>query len=129
MPPPYETIPPTPLITPLPTTTFGRAFDNLTQSNFSILYFPKNAFDPYTWPTMGNYAIPTFLILLFLYYGMWVTHKNVRLASVVGILFGGGMLVSTGGLGISIPIEAIAISYGALVASIAGLIMSCFKAT
>lgn len=127
--PPYGTIPPTPTITPLPSTTYGHAFDVVTNNRFDIFALPRQALDTYTWPVLGSLAIPTFLVLLFLYLGIWLAQGNVRVASIVGLMFGGAMMFSSWGFGMSIPIDMVAISYGALVASVAGLVMSLFKST
>lgn len=127
--PPYGTIPATPAITPLPTTTYGHAFDVVTNNSFNIVALPRWSLDPYTWPVMGSLMIPTFLVLFFLYLGIWLAQGNVRVASIVGLLFGGAMMFSSWGFGMSIPVDMVAISYGALVASIAGLVMSLFKST
>lgn len=124
--PPYITITSTPLITPLPTTTYGNAFNNLTSSNFSIIAFPQNALSPYAWTTMGSLSIPSFLIFLFIYLGMWLSHANLRLASITGLLLAGAFLFSDG-IGISMPIVIQPLAFGALVASITGIIMSMFK--
>lgn len=124
--PPYITITPTPIITPLPTTTFGNAFTNLTNSNFSIIYFPGNALSPYAWTTMNNLSIPAFLIFLFIYLGMFLSHSNLRLASITGLLFSGAFLFS-GGIGAPLPLVIQPLAFGALVASITGIVMSMFK--
>lgn len=124
--PPYITITPTPVITPLPTTTYGRFFDNLTASNFSIITFPQNALSPYAWTTMGDLSIPSFLIFLFIYLGMWLSHANLRLASITGLLLAGAFLFS-GGIGVSMPVIIQPLAFGALVASITGIVMSMFK--
>lgn len=124
--PPYITIMPTETITPLATTTFGRAMDNLTTSHFSIIYFPSNALSPYGFTTMGNLSVPTFLIFLFIYLGMFLSHSNLRLASITGLLFSGAFLFS-GGIGVSMPVEIQPLAFGALIASIAGIVMSIFK--
>jgi hypothetical protein len=124
--PPYITITPTPFVSPLPTTTFGNAFSNLTSSNFSLIYFPSNALSPYAWTTMGFLAIPSFLIFFFIYIGMWFSHANLRLSSIIGLLFSGAFLFS-GGIGVSMPVEIQPLAFGALIASIAGIVMSIFK--
>ena len=124
--PPYITITPTPFVSPLPTTTFGKAMDNLTSSHFNIMYFPNNALSPYAWTTMGNLSIPSFLIFLFIYLGMWLSHSNLRLASIVGLLFSGAFLFSSG-IGVSMPLEIQPLAFGALIASVAGIVMSMFK--
>ncbi len=124
--PPYITITPTPVISPLPLTTFGNAFNNLTSSNFSIIYFPSNVLSPYGWTTMGNLSVPAFLIFLFLYLGMWLSHANLRLAAITGLLFSGAFLFS-GGIGVSLPVVIQPVAFGACVASIAGIVISAFK--
>jgi succinate dehydrogenase/fumarate reductase cytochrome b subunit len=124
--PPYITITPTPTITPLAVTTYGRAFDNLTSSNFSILYFPGNALSPYAWTTMNNLSIPCFLVFLFIYLGMWLSHANLRLASITGLLIAGAFLFS-GGIGVAMPVVIQPLAWGALLASITGIVMSMFK--
>ena len=127
--PPYGTIPVTPVITPLPSTTYGHAFDVVTNDSFDIFALPRMALDTYTWPVLGSLAIPTFLVLFFLYLGIWLSQGNVRVASIIGLMFGGAMMFSSWGFGMSIPVDMIAISYGALVASVSGLVMSLFKST
>jgi len=124
--PPYITITPTPTITPLATTTFGKSMDNLTSSHFNILYFPSNALSPYAYTTMGNLSIPAFLIFLFIYLGMWLSHSNLRLAAITGLLFSGAFLFA-GGIGVSLPVVIQPVAFGAMVASIAGIVISAFK--
>ena len=124
--PPYITITPTPIITPLPTTTYGNAFNNLTSSNFSIITFPQNALSPYTWTTMGSLSVPSFLIFFFIYIGMWLSHANLRLASITGLLLAGAFLFSDG-IGITMPVVIQPLAFGALLASITGIVMSMFK--
>jgi len=126
--PPYITILPTQTITPLPTTTFGNAFTNLSQSHFNLVFFPQDALAPYAWTTLGVLSIPSFLIFLFIFLGMWLSNSNLRLASIVGLLFSGAFLFS-GGIGVSLPLVVQPIAYGALVASITGIIMSMWKNT
>ena len=124
--PPYITIDPTPVISPLPLTTFGANFDNLTASNFSIIYFPGNALSPYAWTTMNNLSVPCFLVFLFIYLGMWLSNSNLRLASITGILFAGAFLFA-GGIGVALPVVIQPLAWGALVASITGITLSMFK--
>ncbi len=124
--PPYITITPTQIITPLPTTTFGNALTNLTSSNFSIIYFPSDVLSPYAWTTMNNLSIPAFLIFFFIYLGMWLSHANLRLSAIIGLLLSGAFLFD-GGIGVSMPVILQPLAFGALVASIAGIVISCFK--
>ena len=124
--PPYITITQSPTITPLPVSTFGKAMDNLTSSHFNLLYFPSNALSPYAWTTMGNLSIASFLIFVFIYIGMFLSHSNLRLAAITGLLFSGAFLFA-GGIGVSLPVVIQPVAFGALVASVAGIIISAFK--
>jgi hypothetical protein len=125
---PYMTFTPTPFITPLPTTDFGAPFQNMTQSNFSMLYVPLDVLMPYAWPMVGySLIIPFFLIFMFVFLAMWRSGQNIRIPTIIGILFGTMIFVSNAGLGLNMPPELAAIGYGCLIASIAGLILSVFK--
>ena len=125
--PPYITLTPTPYITPMPTTTYGAAFDNITQNNFSITYLPVMAIAPFTWVAMGNYTITVFLMLMFVFIAMWFGGGSIRYPTVLGLLFGSMLLFGTGGFGITLPPEIPAISYGIIIASLTGLLISIFK--
>jgi len=57
---------------------------------------------------------------------MWLSHANLRLASITGILFAGAFLFS-GGIGVAVPVVIQPLAWGALVASIAGITLSMFK--
>lgn len=128
--PPYITIIPTPPPTPIPISgDLSWGFDTLSANNFSILDMARTSFHIYTLPTMGSLTIPVGLAFVFTFIGMWVSHRNVRNAAILGILFGGGILFASGSLGLSAPVELASIGYGALLASVAGLVMSIFKNT
>lgn len=128
--PPYVTFTPTPAPTSIPITgDLSYGFNQLAANNFSILDLAKNTFHIYTLPTMGSLTIPIGLAFAFTFLGMWVSHRNVRNAAILGILFGGGILFSAGSLGLSAPVELASLGYGALLASVAGLVMSIFKNT
>ena len=111
----------------MPTTTYGAAFDNITANNFSITYLPVMAIAPFTWVAMGNYTITVFLILMFVFIAMWFGGGSIRYPTVIGLLFGSMLLFGTGGFGITLPPEIPAISYGIIIASLAGLLVSIFK--
>jgi hypothetical protein len=124
--PPYITITASPTITPLATTTFGASFTNLSQSHFNLIFFPADVLAPYAYTTMGILEIPSFLIFLFVFISMWLSHSNLRLASITGLLFSGAFLFA-GGIGVSMPVVIQPIAWGALTASCTGIIMSMFK--
>lgn len=128
--PPYVVFPVTPSPADIPISgDLSWGFNTLVSGNFSILDMAKSAFHIYTLPTMGSLTIPVALGFTFTFLAMWVAHRNVRNAAILGILFGGGILFSAGSLGISAPVELASLGYGALLASVAGLVMSIFKNT
>lgn len=128
--PPYITINVTPHPTNIPISgDLSYGFNQLAANNFSILDMAKNAFHIYTLPTMGSLTIPVGMAFMFTFLAMWISHKNVRVAAILGMLFGGGILFASGSLGISAPVELASLGYGALLASVAGLVMSIFKNT
>lgn len=126
--PPYSTVVPTPTITSIPQTNFGAPFKNMTDTNFSLVYLPLNILKPIAWP-LANYsfAIPSAIILFFIFAAMWRGGQNIRIPTIIGLLFGGMLLFSSGGLGLNIPAEISQISYGAIIASVAGLMLSAIK--
>ena len=125
----YWTPTPTPVVTLLPTTTYGDLLRNTTTGHFNMFQLPLNAFAPYGFATQNILAIPIFIVLFAYYYTLWIRNGNLRMASIVGILIG-FMFVSggVGGLGVTMPSIVSPIIYGALAASISGFIMSMFKA-
>lgn len=125
--PPYITLNATPVITPIPQTTYSNLINNVTQGHFNIVQLPGNALAPYGFVTTGGLAIPFFIVFLAYFYSLWLSHGNLRMASIVGLMFGGMFLFTTGGLGIGLPAPIAPLAYGALCASVAGYIMSMFK--
>jgi hypothetical protein len=101
--------------------------DNVTTSHFNLVMLPTTSLTPYGFVATGGLTIPFFILFLAYYYSLWVGHGNLRMASIVGLMFGGMFLFTTGGLGIGLPAPIIPLAYGALCASIAGLVMSMFK--
>jgi hypothetical protein len=125
--PPFITLTPTATITPLPQTTYSYLINNVTQSHMNLVQLPGNIMAPYGFVTTGGLAIPFFICFLAYFYSLWLSHGNLRMASIVGLMFGGMFLFTTGGLGIGLPDPIAPLAYGALCASISGYVMSMFK--
>jgi len=123
----YWTPTPTPVITTMPQTTYKYLLDNVTESHFNLAWLPTNALAPYGFPATGMMAVPFFILFMAYFYSMWISHGNLRMASIVGLMFGGMFLFTTGGLGISLPAPIAPLAYGALAASISGFVLSTFK--
>ena len=125
--PPYLTPAVTPTITLLPSTTYGSAFNNLTNSNFSLAVFPTDVMAPFAWTTNGAMIVPFFLLFFGVYLSMWISHQNVKVATIVGLLFGSAMSGFNFIAGGVLPAPIVAIAYAALAASAAGIVFSVIK--
>jgi len=123
----YWTPTATPVITPVPTTTYSVIMDNITDTKFNLVLLPGSVMTPYGFLTLGIMSIPYFLIFFAYFISLWIGHGNLKMASVVGILFSTMFLITTGGLGIGFPPEVAPLIFGALSASISGYILSLFK--
>jgi len=111
----------------MPQTTYGYLLENVTESHFNLIWIPSNALAPYGFVATGMMAVPFFILFLAYFYSMWISHGNLRMASIVGLMFGGMFLFATGGLGIGMPAPIVPLCYGALAASCAGMLLSMFK--
>lgn len=124
-------------VTPMPTTTLGYIFENLTETQFDIMFIPKNLIAPYSdWiePT-GQENSGVILSIVFgmiffaLFAGMWMSGRSTFVPGMVGLI-ASGLLWGTGGaggLGILIAPEFVAAAQGIMVASFAGVIMGMIK--
>lgn len=124
----FTTIP----TTPLPATTYGESFTNITDSGFDISFMPYNAIKPYTWPLPTEpegiaVTILTGIIITAIFAGMWIRGKNTAIPSFAGALLSALFVYSNSGLQLGIPPEILGIGQGVFAACIAGLIMSIFK--
>lgn len=124
-------------VTPMPTTTLGYIFENLTETQFDIMFIPKNIIAPYSdWiePTgqenNGLILSIVFGVLFFaIFAGMWMSGRSTFVPGMVGLI-ASGLLWGTGGaggLGILIAPEFVAVAQGIMVASFAGVIMGMIK--
>lgn len=114
-------------VTPIPTTTFGSTFDNLTESNMDISLLGYQATAPYTWlfPTLPS--LMWGMVFSFIFIGLWLRGRSVTIPSILGFLIGVFIFSVDYGLGIGIPPELAAIGQGAMYAAIAGVILSLIK--
>jgi hypothetical protein len=124
-------------VTPMPTTTLGYIFENLTETQFDIMFIPKNLIAPYSdWiePTGQEnsgliLSIVFGMIFFAIFAGMWMSGRSTFIPGMVGLI-ASGLLWGTGGaggLGILIAPEFVAVAQGIMVASFAGVIMGMIK--
>ena len=122
----YWTMVPTTIPTVMPTTTYHLVMDNITSGGFDTMQTIQDAFLPYGYATVGL-SIPVFLFIFgVILYPMWIEHGNLRMVSIMGMLFSGMFMVG-GGLGMSLPAPFYPIAYGLLAAAFSGFILSMFK--
>lgn len=122
----YWTIVPTPTPTLLPQTTYSYMMNNITNSSFNIATMPQTVLLPYGFATTFGLAIPVFLLMFGYFINMWFTNGNLKIVSMTSLLCASLFMVG-GGIGIALPAPLYPIIYGALVASVAGYLLSTFK--
>ena len=124
----------TPAVTPLPTTTYGNALTNLTESHFNLAYVIPDAIEPYLYKfnessdmrSLGLMLLVT-LSLSAIFLGMWMRGRNVAIPVIATFVCSGLFITAGNYSGITIMPEYLAIGQGVFYASLAGLIMAAFK--
>lgn len=119
-------------VTPLPTTTYGATFTNMTESDFDIAFIPGNAITPYTWPLPtepegAGTGILTGLALFGLFAGLWIRGKNAAISATVGAILTALFAYSDSGLKLGVPPEFLAVGQGVFCLAMAGILLWMFK--
>jgi hypothetical protein len=112
-------------ITPMPTTTFGRGYTNISKSHWNITVISPSLLEAYT-----NIIPPAIFFGLFLgivVLGMWRRNKTVRLVSIVFIILSPLIMSSDIGLMMGVPLAEQSIGQALLAAGIAGMLLSLVK--
>ena len=114
-------------ITPLPTTTFGAGYQNLTRSHFNILFIGPVIESVYS-PIDSPYGIPRLMLygilISLVFIGLWLRTRSIRLCATMGLMLGVLMFDPTVGLMLGVP-GAIQLLGGALlIAGIAGWLVA-----
>jgi len=116
-----------PKVTPIPTSTYGSTFENLTQNNFDITLIGGATMAPYMW------LLPTFqsliwgLIFMFIFIGLWLRGREIGTVTILGFIVGVLLFSPTYGLDIGIPQEFAAIGQGIAYSCIAGYVLHLIK--
>lgn len=118
--------------TPIPQSTYGATFVNITETSFDIPTIITNLGKPMTWllphgALNGGISVVTSLIVGFYFFGLWIRTRNIRIPTILGIITATMFLSANTGFGWGMPDEFSAIAQGLLYASITGLIMSFIK--
>lgn len=116
-------------ITPMPTTTFGNTYENLTESNFDLTILPLNIVAPYQWTLPGSLvAVMWALVFSTIFLGMWMSGRSTFIPAILGLMAGSFLWVNgVGMLNMPISPEMVDLGQGVVMASIAGLITMAMK--
>lgn len=122
-------------VTPMPTTTYGAPFTNLTESHFDMQFVLSDAVQPYLNPFRNGdddllavgVALITTLVLTAIFFGMWQRGRNTIIPAGVGIILSSMFMSANYGLGLGVLPEYAAIAQGAFCACIAGIVMGLAK--
>lgn len=114
-------------VTPLPTTTYGATFDNLTENGMDITLVGVNSVAPYMWLVPGFEALIFGLIFSAIFLGLWLRGRDVTVPMIVGFIIGSFIFVGNYGLALGIPYEFAAMGQGLMYAAMAGVILAIIK--
>jgi hypothetical protein len=118
--------------TPLPQTTYGVAYDNITQNGFNVMFIITALPQPYFWafPTVSyQWALTVFCGLLFAIYilGLWLRQRKSGLALLVALMVMPFFVLASAGFNWGIP--GVLLILGELLTSaiIASMILTLMK--
>jgi hypothetical protein len=114
-------------ITPVPTTTFGRGYQNISNAHFDIRKIAPNLENVYT---DGGARIPRTMLYGILiglvFIGLWFRTRSIRICSTLGIILGSMLWTASGGLYLGIPLQEQLLGQLLLAAGLAGWALSLF---
>ena len=114
-------------VTPIPSTTYGNTFVNLTENNFDITFVGGATMQPYMWLVPGFEALIWGLIFMFVFIGMWLRGREIGTITILGFIIGVLLFSPAYGLDIGIPPEFAAFGQGIAYACVAGFLLSLIK--
>jgi hypothetical protein len=117
--------------TPLPQTTYGVTYDNITQNGFNIIFITQGIATPYFWefPGLTAYAMAlcASLILAFYFIGLWLRQRKVSVASLLGMMILAFFISGSAGFGWGMEAAVIALAQMVLYLALAAVIMGLIK--
>jgi len=114
-------------VTPIPTTTYGATFDNLTESGMDLTLVGINAVAPYSWLIPDFAALVWGVMFGFIFIGMWLRGRDMLTPTVTGIIIGGFIFFGGQGLNLGLPTQFVDLAQGLTYASIAGTVLIIIK--
>lgn len=113
-------------VTPLPTTTFGAGFTNLTRAHFNPLFIAPMIEQVYA-PQSSNFGFPRAmlygLLLSLIFIGLWLRTRSIRMVSTLGMITGGMIFLASTGLKLGVPGEIQLLGMTLLIAGVAGWVV------
>lgn len=112
-------------VTPLPTTTYGQAMQNILYSHFNTTTIAGTLFESY------SHVIPASIMWGFLFMGiivgMWFRNKSTRLIGIVMMISSPFIISASTGLHLGITLQMQALGQALLAAGLAGVALSFIK--
>jgi hypothetical protein len=111
-------------VTPLPTQTLGSMYENMTENGYDLPYLAANLITPYVWNSQMPITIIFMLIFSPIFLGVWLRSRSALVALLLGFITGGFILTAdASNIGISMPVEVIAIAQAMVYISFAGAVL------
>jgi hypothetical protein len=115
-----------PAITPLPTTTFGAAFKNMSARHFAIDSIAPNLLPGY-FATGISASLLWGIMFFFILFGFWFRTRSVRLVLILAFIMSVFILTPTAGLMLGAPLMFQYVAQGLMAAAIAGVLISFIR--
>jgi len=115
-----------PTITPVPTTTFGVWYRNMTNRHFAIDSIAPNILPGYLATGMSA-TLLWGIMFFFIMFGFWFRTRSVRLVIIMAFLMSVFILTPTAGLMLGAPLMFQYVAQGLMAAAIAGILVSFIR--
>ena len=115
-----------PAVTPIPTTTYGAYYRNLSSSRFSITSIPPLIMKGYQ--ASGATEVILYGIMMFCFFaGMWFRTRSVRLPLILGFITAAFIVNPLSGLHLGAPLIFQQVASGLLAACLAGILLAFMR--
>ena len=116
-------------VTPIPTSTFGSIFQNLSDNNFDITLIGAATIQPFYWAAPTMPSLIWALLFMGLLIGMWLRGRDLGYVAIFGIIISVLFIGTTSSYGLGIVVDPVFtdIGQGIVYATIAGVILAIIK--
>ena len=115
-----------PAITPIPTSTFGAGYKNMTARHFSVDSIAPNILPGY-FATGISASLLWGIMFFFILFGFWFRTRSVRLILILALLMSVFILSPTAGLMLGTPLMFQYVAQGLMAAAIAGVLIGFIR--